>query len=156
MTGQEENVLGMGTWMTLLGYTEFYADGILSALFEKASREVDVGIQYLLKKEANKAYNTWLARKEALAGVFGVRITELSSWARLDAAIWVRNGIAHGSGGLTRMQKAQEAGKAILVGVPLNEGRLVLSAMSVATCADVCCEFVEELDLATRKELSQS
>lgn len=97
-------------------------------------------------KEAAKSHGTWDARKEALTKVFGIRAGNFRSWQALDGAIWVRNSIAHGSGGLSRMQKRAEATKAEALGVALIDGRLYLRDESVARCVDACCAFVVELD----------
>lgn len=143
--------LTMGSWVILVSYTEFYADQQLATLFDSAERDAAPRESFLLKDARRKAHINWESRREAFSGVFDVRLTEFSSWQGLDAAIWVRNAIAHGSGGITRQQKPEEAVKASHVGVSLMEGRLVLGADSVQSCSIACCKFVEELDGAARK-----
>lgn len=143
----------MGTWMMVLGYTEFYVDGILGALFSHAASTLPPGPRYLMEREASKSQVSWLARRDALKDVFAIQTGSFASWDRLDAAIWVRNSIAHGSGRLTRMQKLTEAAKAEKVGVAVVDGELYLSHKAMGLCANACCEFVTELDLAARSRV---
>ena len=132
--------------MMILGYTEFYVDGIIDSLFERASRQLADGAKFVMSKEAAKSHGTWDARKEALTKVFSIPVGNFRSWQALDGAIWVRNSIAHGSGGLSRMQKRTEVAKAEVVGVAVIDGRLHLRDESVEHCVDACCAFVQELD----------
>ena len=146
----DRSTLRMGTWMMVLGYTEFYVDGILESLFARAASALAPGPQFLMQREAPKSQTSWEARRDALKNVFAIQSGQFKSWNRLDGAIWVRNSIAHGSGGLTRMQKLSEAAKAEKVGVAVIDGKLYLSHEAIGLCASTCCEFVGELDLAAR------
>lgn len=150
----DATTLTMGSWMILLGYTEFYVDEILDELFDNSLASSSAREAYLLKKAQTPSHSNWESRRDALDGIFGVRVTQFGSWQRLDSAIWVRNSIAHGAGGLTRRQKLDEATKAVHVGVEVVEGILVLPTASVDACSAACCDFVSELDAATRDALT--
>lgn len=147
------DTLRKGTWMTLLGFTEFYADQVLELLFQRAMRNAGEGARYLLRNEEAKAYSNWDARRDAFSGVFSVPVGRFSSWDRFDAAIWVRNSIAHGAGGLTRLQKRSEAVKAVLVSGLVQDDFLILTEDSLAACGIACTAFVEELDSAARSSM---
>lgn len=156
LIAEDTTTLTMGSWMTLLGYTEFYVDEMLDVLFDGSLAKSSAGETYLLKNALVKSHANWESRREALDGIFGVRVTQFGCWQRLNAAIWVRNSIAHGAGGLTRLQKPEEAVKASQVGVEVVEGRLRLGGESVDCCSVACCDFVNEMDAATRIALASA
>lgn len=137
--------LAMGTWMTLLAYTEFYTDEVLDMLFNAASSSAEDGYRYLLEREMKRALSSWESRKVAFRKLFDIRVTEYASWQVFEAAIWVRNGIAHGSGGLSRLQRPEEAQKALPLDVSLRDGRFVLGSRSVNACSEACSAFVLSL-----------
>ena len=87
--------------------------------------------------------------REHLGLSFGDAAKGFPSWARLKGMIEVRNSIAHGLGGLTRIQRKnpiRTAGRCSQAGVRIEAGELIVSEASLKAAVVVAEDFVEWLD----------
>ena len=87
--------------------------------------------------------------REHLGLSFGDAAKGFPSWARLKGMIEVRNSIAHGLGGLTRIQRKnpiRTAGRCSQACVRIEAGELIVSEASLKAAVVVAEDFVEWLD----------
>lgn len=140
-----------GTWMAMVALAEFHCNEVLDFLLDVEGSLGPAGYSALLQKARATAFDSWPKRADIMNAVFHLRLGSLASWERFEAAVFVRNSIAHGGGSLTRRQKPTEAGKLKTLGVQLSDRKIVLLKESTAACYEACADFVRDLDRAVRR-----
>jgi hypothetical protein len=133
----------------LVSIVEAYVDVVTSAIFRERTPSSDELIRRLVESAELLASNTWNERQNALERYHNIKLGQLARWSELNAAIDVRNAIAHGLGHLTPRQRGCKAEKRIpQIGVAVSDGRIVLTHANLRRCRDVCIDFVNSLDEA--------
>jgi hypothetical protein len=90
----------------------------------------------------------WNKRHLAFQTLHDVQLYECSSWEEVEAAIAVRNSVAHGLGRLTASQRRNPElpSKFRLIGVSISGGQLYLSDSTLGVVFQACTDFIQDLD----------
>lgn len=157
LSSSDESVVISGAFTTLVSYAEFYVDKVVGDLLKVAETDAH-GLTLTTLREfgSHKAFNGWEGRKRVINEVLVTKVSTWREWERFDGAIWVRNSIAHGGGGLSRKQKRGDAAKANLVAVSLVDDRLQVDSESLRECRVACVGFVTRLDAELRSFIGSS
>lgn len=142
----DEALAVTGTWMTLVSYVEFYADEAVERLMLSAEENSKGLALKLIKEHRKQAFRNWDSRTKVIDTVLSIQTKSWNEWPPFHGAVWVRNGIAHGQGGLSRMQKRGEAHRAKAVGVSLVDNSLIVTTESLRKCMLACVDFVTRID----------
>ncbi|MER7893556.1 hypothetical protein ABTX15_27450 [Micromonospora sp. NPDC094482] len=123
-------------WLRLVSIVEIYAETLLRRLFGE---------------QPGRPPGGWGEVKGSLKRDHSIDVTAVEGWARLDACFTVRNAVAHGLGRFTARQiEKGEPRKMRLIGVPVRDGRVVITPESLASCFETCRAFVTALDAYPR------
>jgi hypothetical protein len=119
-------------WLRMVSIVEIYTEALLRHLDGEAPGKVP---------------NGWGDVTRFLKQRHHLDVEGLTSWERYDASRLVRNAVAHGLGRFTASQLEKKAsGKVRAIGIPIRDGMVVITASSLADCAETCRTFITELD----------
>jgi len=136
-----------GCYLRLISIVEAYVDTVSSALLREQLPTTPELLRNILEQVDLSSSSTWQDRRDAFARFHRIQLGELPRWSELDAAIEVRNSVAHGLGQLTARQRSGTAARKIAqVGVGVADGRVAISPSSLARCRDVCIGFIRGPD----------
>lgn len=120
-------------WLRMVSIVEIYVEALLGHLVGEGPRRAPGGwseVVALLKRHCD------------------IDVRDVAAWEKLEACILVRNAVAHGLGRFTAKQLEKGAPRKVrIVGVPVRDGAVVITATSLVDCADICRAFIEELDV---------
>lgn len=116
----------------------------------RAVTDAAVNYIYMLKlveAAEMRASSTWDERTKAFRHYHQIYLGTLARWSELDAAIEIRNAVAHGLGQITPRQRQDKArAKMVQFGVSVRDGHLKITEASLQKCRDVCVAYVLDLD----------
>lgn len=139
----------MGAWQEIVSLTEIFTDDCLATLTRQATHRLADGPRSLVLDDFRSAITTWDNRKRSFNRVHGIAIGLMPSWQWVNAAVYVRNSIAHGGGRLTRLQTRKKALEiATLLRLDFANDEFSLPWASVHDVAERCVSFCLELDQA--------
>jgi len=140
-------VRAQSVYLRSVSIVEACADSLLDQLFERRVATLETFYRLLSDAAVSAATQNWDSRKLAFKDYHGVILGECPSWSQVDAAITVRNAIAHGLGRLTaRQRNSKDRAKVRTVGIRLRDDYLEIDAAALGRCLDVCSKFISELD----------
>ncbi|GAB2963617.1 hypothetical protein GCM10027280_60680 [Micromonospora polyrhachis] len=119
-------------WLRMVSIVEIYTEALLRHLADEAPGRAPGGwsdVIGLLRRRHN------------------IDVADIPAWERLEACLLVRNAVAHGLGRFTAKQLEKETPRKIrVIGVPVRDGMVVITATSLADCVETCREFITKLD----------
>lgn len=112
---------------------------------------VDSSIQMLMRLVEDvqiSSSGTWKSREDAYKFHHDLRLSKCSRWKDIQAAIQVRNCLAHGLGTLTPRQRRNSTLPAQVssLDVVIGGGRMHLGQLAVSKACGACQEFVRDVD----------
>lgn len=120
-------------WLRMISIVEIYTEALLKLL------DGD---------QANPAPKGWGDVISSLQRRHSIDATSVAGWDQLAACILVRNALAHGLGRFTAYQLTKDAPRKVrAIGVPVRDGMVVITAASLARCAETCSSFIATLDM---------
>lgn len=137
-------------FLRMVSVTEAYLDALqVDLLTGKLSPNTETLLRVIEELEV-VATSNWANRKRAFNRIHKVRLGELAGWPEIDAAIQVRNTIAHGLGSLTARQRSNAGLPAQIskVKVLLSGGRMHISVLSLRVLEESCRKFILAVDQA--------
>lgn len=131
-----------------VGIVESYLDSLLVASVEKRIPADNGTVDLLVREFEINASSNWQNRTRACKNYLSIDVPRLDNWKAFNAAIDVRNSIAHGLGALTARQRrnSQLASQLDLVDVKIANGRMVISATVIGRVLDVCRSLIIEIE----------
>jgi hypothetical protein len=138
--------------MRLVSIIEAYVDSMNSQLVRRhLSDDTPTPVRRMTADVEIRSSSTWGDRKEAYARYHGVSIGNCSGWNEVDAAIAVRNSLAHGLGTLTPRQRNHAMRtKMRSVGARVVDDRIHLTSDALGKLLSVAVAFVDSVDSAVR------
>ncbi|GIJ19388.1 hypothetical protein [Micromonospora lutea] len=119
-------------WLRMVSIVEIYTEALLTHLAGEAPGRAPGGwsdVIGLLRRRHN------------------IDVADLSAWESLEACFLVRNAVAHGLGRFTAKQLERETPRKMrVIGVPVRDGMVVITATSLAHCFETCREFITKLN----------
>lgn len=136
------------TFLRLISITESYVDAISVSLL---SQSVDMSLAVLSRMVEDielSSSGNWPARQSAFQLHHQLKLSSCARWGDLQAAIQVRNCLAHGLGRLTAKQRKNIglANQLAVLDVAIGAGRMYFGTLTVSTTAAVCTAFVSDID----------
>lgn len=135
----------------MVSLTEAYLDALQSDLLAtKVSQPTDT-LRRMVEEIEVSATSNWTARKRTFRRIHRISLNQLDGWAEIEAAVHVRNSIAHALGSLTVRQRAHTQLPLQLqrIEVVVADGRIHLSDGSLNVLETSCRKFVLAVDAAT-------
>jgi hypothetical protein len=132
----------------MVSLTEAYLDALqMDILTGKVSPTTDT-LRRMIEEIERTATSNWAARHRAFKRLHGIALTQLDGWQELDAALHVRNSVAHALGSLTASQRANAQLPLQLVRIQavVADGRINLSDNSLKLLENSCRRFVLAVD----------
>ncbi|WP_460626704.1 hypothetical protein [Intrasporangium mesophilum] len=134
-----------------MSIVEAYVDSLSSDLFQTRTVDTDQMIRNLIKAAEEEAENTWDTRKTAFRDYHLVPLGDCSSWSKIDAAIVVRNAIAHGLGSLTRRQRNRKDRQKVRdAKVGLTDDVIHVDGTSLSMLLGAADSFIRDVDRRVR------
>ncbi|SDT80352.1 hypothetical protein [Actinoplanes derwentensis] len=119
-------------WLRMISIVEIFGEALLRELDGDTARPVP---------------GSWSQVTNFLKQRHYIDLHDIPGWDRLEACFLVRNAIAHGLGHFTAKQVEKGVPRKIRgAGVAVRDGMVVITAASLASCADVCRRFITDLD----------
>ncbi|MFD6263014.1 hypothetical protein ACFWFK_17970 [Micromonospora chalcea] len=119
-------------WLRMVSIVEIYTEALL---------------RHLAGEVPGRAPGGWSDVIGLLRRRHNIDVADISAWERLEACFLVRNAVAHGLGRFTAKQLEKEAPRKMrVIGVPVRDGKVVVTAASLAHCLETCREFITTLD----------
>jgi hypothetical protein len=142
-----------GCYLRLVSTVEAYTDVLLSMLFEENVISPSLIVQRLVLQARLTASKTWTERIDGFVNYHQIDLKLCGVWPQLNAAIEVRNSIAHGLGGLTPIQQRTNKifGKFASIHVVIADGRIALTDDNLAEAADWAAKYVKYLDAESQR-----
>jgi hypothetical protein len=136
-----------GALLRIVSITEAYLD---SLSLQEVMRTVPPSpmTSKLVETFETSTTTTWRARRQSFKTHHGIDLVKCARWNDLDAAIDVRNSIAHALGRVTAFlrRNSQLATKVGRIGVIVANGQMLLSDSTVDKVASVCADFIYDVD----------
>lgn len=148
----ENQVLEAMRFVYLASLAEAFLDewiGQLTGVVEMGARVNSELVSSVLSDFFDDSIRSWDRRRDAVGGLSGVRIGELSTWQVIGGLIEARNSIVHGGGRLTRFQlrsPRSAEGKLKQARFRLVSGDLVTGVDTWQHCVNATVAFVRECD----------
>lgn len=149
-------VIARETWAVfrMVAIAEGYVDNVSRTLFT----DVTVGQTGLFKRlvaEAEShAYDSWRERKDVFSRYHRIPLSECAKWSDIDAAIEIRNSVAHGLGRLTERQRTSSTISTLSrIGVHVVDDRLIVTTPVAGRCYQSAREFISSLDQQAAKRI---
>lgn len=143
------NVTLQSAFLRTVTVAEAYVDALFIDLVRVGIPDSNALVEAMMADLEISNSRSWNERKDGFKGKLGISLTQCNGWQRLQAAIDVRNGIAHGLGHLT----AQQRQKASLprnvqqqLGVEVRETQFRLSLDALHRCKLGVREFIKGVD----------
>ncbi|WP_156213284.1 hypothetical protein [Lentzea aerocolonigenes] len=134
-------------YLRYVSIVEAYVDSLSGHLFRQKVAGHEPTLRLLVADAELRASNTWNERKSAFSRYHSFSIETFGRWSEFDAAIDVRNSIAHGLGSLTRRQRDQKTrAKIRSIGAILIDDHVVLSVAVLDQCYSICRELILYVD----------
>ncbi|MFC5831202.1 hypothetical protein [Nonomuraea insulae] len=147
-TLEPEILQAEATIFRYVSITEAYIDALSSELMSNAMPYSNPLVKILIEEYEIQTTSNWERRHEKFSKIHSIRLKECSEWNKVNAAIEVRNTIAHGLGRLTPLQqkKANIASALSAIGVSIDAGRVRLTLATARTVRDACRAFIRSVD----------
>lgn len=130
--GDPASVERAACWLRMVSIVEIYVEALLKQLDGERT---------------GRAARGWADVTAALKQRHDVGLHAIAMWDELDACFLVRNAIAHGLGRFTAKQiETGVPRKTRVLGVPVRDGMVVITAASLDRCSQICQQFVAALD----------
>ncbi|MCO1597653.1 hypothetical protein M8C17_21100 [Micromonospora sp. RHAY321] len=130
--GDAASVERTACWLRMVSIVEIYVEALLKQLDGERT---------------GRAARGWADVAAALKQRHDIDLHAIASWDKLDACFLVRNAVAHGLGRFTAKQIETAVPRKIrILGVPVRDGMVVITAESLDGCSRVCQHFVADLD----------
>lgn len=140
-------VRAQSEYLRLVSIVEAFIDSTAGELFEVKTRGLDTLVALMTAVVVEQASNSWEERKNAFNRYHGVVLGNCAKYSDIDAAVVVRNAIAHGLGGLTRRQRnGKDQGKVASMGVALHGHHLIIDQAALNRCVRSCAAFIADVD----------
>lgn len=136
--------------LRLVSIVEAFLDALSYAIVSKHfAKSLPIPLELLAEWEINST-SSWTKRTEAYKNLHGVSLKNMACHAEVQAAIQVRNCIAHGLGRLTARQRSSStlARDLATIDVHVGGGRIRISSSTVETLAKVVACFIRDVDAA--------
>lgn len=134
--------------LRLVSVVEAYVDAASTLRMSGLVTTTSPTVGQMLEDFAKDTSMTWSRRSDAYKRYHGFKLEACDRWKQLEAAIDLRNCLAHGLGTLTphlrRKHRLSEALQPLEVTVTGN--RMRVGTRTVPILAQVCREFVTSLD----------
>lgn len=144
-------VRAQSEYLRLVSIVEAFVDTCCNHLFDLKTQSHDLFVHNLTAAAADQAYQSWDAREKAFATYHNVRLRSCTRYNEVEAAVQVRNAIAHGLGSLTRRQNKKHMRKMATVGITFRDRSLVIDASSLYLCVQSSVAFVTDLDVRIQR-----
>jgi hypothetical protein len=136
-----------GAVLRIVSITEAYLDTLS---LQEVTRSVPASpmTTKLLSTFETSTTTTWRAREQSFKSHHGIDLSKCARWSDLQAAIDVRNSIAHALGRVTAFLRRNNklAIKVGAIDVTVSDGRMLLSDTTVDMVAALCVEFIYDVD----------
>ncbi|MBQ1072833.1 hypothetical protein KBX06_06600 [Micromonospora sp. C31] len=144
-----EIIRQQATLFRMVSVVESYLDALSRELLSTAIPQHFPMLEPLLEDFDSGTTATWARRIQAYARYHSIDIKKQTAWPKLEAAIDVRNSIAHGLGRLTATQAAKKRAvetrlKAIEVSIVDRELRY--SSQTIDLVRSACSDFIRSVD----------
>ncbi|MGM1061370.1 hypothetical protein [Saccharothrix sp. Mg75] len=142
------------TYLRYVGVVESYLDSLGGQIWRETIKSHSSVIRQLVTDMELRATSTWDERKSSLSRYHSIDIQSFGRWSEFDAAIDVRNAIAHGLGSLTmRQRNSKDRDKIRAIGVSVVGDRIDLDWNALDRCYLLCRELILYVDAARPVEL---
>lgn len=139
--------LRQSCWLRLVTIVEAYLDILSVDVFHERVRDPDEITLKLVSAMAISGSRTWTDRKAVFKDYHGVLLTAAQGWPEINAAIEVRNSIAHGLGRLTPTQsRSRAAARMASAGVSVVEGTVDIREDALNALTISCVGFLKSVD----------
>jgi hypothetical protein len=137
-------------FLRLVSVTEATVDTLGVELTAVGVVQTDEVISLLILEKELSATSNWDARRRSYKRHHHVDLRRCAEHARVEAAVDVRNAIAHGLGKLTTRQalSAETPRRLSRLGIPVVNGYVHLTPDHLNECASYCAAFLASLDVA--------
>lgn len=143
-------VRAQSEYLRLVSIVEAFVDTLSTSLFDIKTRGLATFVALLAEAADAQASDNWEERKAAFQRYHGVPLGSCAKYSDVNAAVLVRNAIAHGLGHLTRRQRnIKDRGKVVAVGVQLNDHQLRIDRTALQRCVTSCAMFIADVDTKT-------
>jgi hypothetical protein len=130
--GDPASVERAACWLRMVSIVEIYVEALLKQLDGERT---------------GRAARGWADVTAALKQRHDIDLHAIASWDKLDACFLVRNAVAHGLGRFTAKQIETAVPRKIrILGVPVRDGMVAITAESLDGCSRICQQFVAALD----------
>ena len=131
----------------MVAIVEAYVDGVSRALFANALIGQSELFSSLVSSAESRAYDNWNERKKVFTEHHRIPLSECANWQAIDAAIEIRNAVAHGLGRLTaRQRNSATIGKLSQIAISVVDDRPIVDISGITQCYHYCREFISSLD----------
>lgn len=150
-----EQLQCQATLVRLLSITEsFTAQLLLREMDQLVARANSRSADVMWDQAGIRATGSWREQRDAYKKWFDINNSTVDWVPVAERLAEARNAVAHGLGALTRRQlrnvaATERALKA--VGIPLVNGRIVLSDATLASAATACRDLITQLDHAMQQ-----
>lgn len=142
------------TYLRYVSAVESYLDSLGGQIWRETVKSHNSVIRQLVADMELRTTSTWDERKRSLSRYHSLDIQSFSRWSEFDAAIDVRNAIAHGLGSLTIRQRNSKARAKIgAIGVAVVDDRISLDWIALDRCYLLCRELILYVDAARPVDL---
>lgn len=136
------------SFFRIVSVTESYLDTLSVYRFNNC---IDVASRMLVRLVEDvqiSSSGTWTSRENAYKFHHEVRLSKFSRWKDIQAAIQVRNCLAHGLGALTSRQRRNSSlpMQVANLDVVIGGGRMHLGQQAVSNVSAVCQDFLYYID----------
>jgi hypothetical protein len=135
--------------LRLVSITESFLDALsLQAISGAVDARVPI-VGKLVEEFEMSATSSWPKREEAFKNYHGVLLTACAGYKDVQAAIQVRNCIAHGLGRLTPRQRRNRGlpSQVSSLNVAVGSGRMHLGDSTISITGQACGSFIRAVDL---------
>lgn len=143
-----EDMAVQGLYLRAVSVVEATLDALALELTKVALKRVDAVISNLILEKEIAGSSSWEARRRMFRRHHGIDLRSCVSWREIEAAVDVRNAIAHGLGKLTARQLASREVFARLahLGIDVVDNRVHVERSAITDLIRFCGEFIEDVD----------